>query len=368
VHNPSAETDTRFFGTRAYAPPEQYGFSQTDCRADIYSFGVVLCWMLTGQVNVRDAKIADAGLSAIVRRCTAFSPEDRFESAAKVKRALLNADGHRRRAALRILGATAAMLLCLFAGFAIGRYTGLLAQPVFGGVRFQEPLIERAVRAQLGIGADERIPESALASVRAIYIFGDQVAPSDEPFAQGLSGALKDLPRGEIASLEDIRLLPNLQTLYVNYQSLSDISPLSALKYLTVVNFRHTQVEDLSALSGLKSLEEVNLYDTLVTDASCLDDCPRLRYLEAGRTLIPSIMAAGGRPSLRNLSLKELGLKSLAGIERFTRLETLCLSGTGIKDLAPLKSLPRLKKVVLDDPMRDAALALGSVPFEISFE
>jgi serine/threonine protein kinase len=37
-----AETDTQCFGTRLYAPPEQYGFSQTDCRADIYSLGVLL--------------------------------------------------------------------------------------------------------------------------------------------------------------------------------------------------------------------------------------------------------------------------------------------------------------------------------------
>ncbi|MBQ6527554.1 MAG: protein kinase, partial [Clostridia bacterium] len=34
-----AETDTVFFGTKGYAPPEQYGFGQTDSRADIYAFG-----------------------------------------------------------------------------------------------------------------------------------------------------------------------------------------------------------------------------------------------------------------------------------------------------------------------------------------
>lgn len=42
------EQDTRRLGTRGYAPPEQYGFAQTDARADIYSLGVTLDQLLGG--------------------------------------------------------------------------------------------------------------------------------------------------------------------------------------------------------------------------------------------------------------------------------------------------------------------------------
>ena len=42
-------TDTRIMGTTGYAAPEQYGFSQTDARADIYSMGILLNEMLTNQ-------------------------------------------------------------------------------------------------------------------------------------------------------------------------------------------------------------------------------------------------------------------------------------------------------------------------------
>ena len=37
---PSGDSDTRLLGTKGYAPPEQYGFAQTDARADIYAVGV----------------------------------------------------------------------------------------------------------------------------------------------------------------------------------------------------------------------------------------------------------------------------------------------------------------------------------------
>ncbi len=39
--------DTVRFGTRAYAPPEQFGFGQTSVRSDVYALGMVLLFCLT---------------------------------------------------------------------------------------------------------------------------------------------------------------------------------------------------------------------------------------------------------------------------------------------------------------------------------
>ena len=49
IHKLLSGGDTRVLGTMGYAAPEQYGFSQTDHRADIYSLGVLYNVMLTGQ-------------------------------------------------------------------------------------------------------------------------------------------------------------------------------------------------------------------------------------------------------------------------------------------------------------------------------
>ena len=64
------ESDTEWLGTRGYAPPEQFGFSQTDCRSDIYSLGVTL----------KLFQPKSARLQKIIRKATNFNPDDRFQS------------------------------------------------------------------------------------------------------------------------------------------------------------------------------------------------------------------------------------------------------------------------------------------------
>ena len=70
--------DTQVLGTTGYAAPEQYGIAQTDERADIYSLGVLLNIMLTGQHPSK--KLADGKLGHIVQKCTMVNPKKRYKS------------------------------------------------------------------------------------------------------------------------------------------------------------------------------------------------------------------------------------------------------------------------------------------------
>lgn len=46
--HPGARRDTVYFGTRDFAPPEQFGFAQTDVRSDVYAMGKLLRYCLEG--------------------------------------------------------------------------------------------------------------------------------------------------------------------------------------------------------------------------------------------------------------------------------------------------------------------------------
>ena len=101
-----AETDTTHFGTRAYAPPEQYGFGQTDVRSDVYALGLLAFFCLTGRdpaPSDRERGFADPSVPeswrAVIARAAALDPAERHQSASEL--------AHAFRAALAGKGETA---------------------------------------------------------------------------------------------------------------------------------------------------------------------------------------------------------------------------------------------------------------------
>ena len=89
-----ASADTMHFGTRAYAPPEQFGYGQTTVRSDVYALGMLLYFCLveeTPTAKVLEEGFADARIPEQLRnilvRATAFDPQNRYESARELKAA-----------------------------------------------------------------------------------------------------------------------------------------------------------------------------------------------------------------------------------------------------------------------------------------
>ena len=91
--------DTRLLGTKGYAPPEQYGYGQTDQRSDIYSLGITFKEMLGENYN--------GWLRPILQKCTEVDARSRYQSVADLKKALLY---HRRNKLLKVAGIVVASM------------------------------------------------------------------------------------------------------------------------------------------------------------------------------------------------------------------------------------------------------------------
>lgn len=99
VWRDGADADTVKFGTRSYAPPEQFGFGQTSVRSDIYALGALLFFCLTGTDpkpgrDIREqceAHGIPVPLADVICMAMALDPAKRFASA--------KALGHAARAA-----------------------------------------------------------------------------------------------------------------------------------------------------------------------------------------------------------------------------------------------------------------------------
>ena len=86
LHKLENENDTQILGTTGYAAPEQYGLSQSDIRTDIYSVGILINVMLTGQHPSK--KLADGKFGRIIDRCTHVNPQRRYKNVIKLMEAL----------------------------------------------------------------------------------------------------------------------------------------------------------------------------------------------------------------------------------------------------------------------------------------
>ncbi len=79
-------TDTVILGTPGYAAPEQFGFSQSDARTDIYAVGVLLNVMLTGKFP--NEKKAQNGLGRVIDKCIEIDLRQRYHRIDDLKNAL----------------------------------------------------------------------------------------------------------------------------------------------------------------------------------------------------------------------------------------------------------------------------------------
>lgn len=107
-----AAGDTAHFGTRCYAPPEQFGYGQTDERSDVYALGMLLYYLLAERdpsPSVAAAGFAGpevpSALRPVLQRACAFDPSARFQTVRDLKAAFLAAlpawEGGSRRALQR---------------------------------------------------------------------------------------------------------------------------------------------------------------------------------------------------------------------------------------------------------------------------
>lgn len=84
--------DTSFLGTAGYAPPEQFGFAQTDARSDIYSVGIVISELLCGKLLpgefLRKESYQYGELGDIIRKCTEIDPKQRFQTINELRQAV----------------------------------------------------------------------------------------------------------------------------------------------------------------------------------------------------------------------------------------------------------------------------------------
>lgn len=85
--------DTILMGTARYAPPEQFGGRETGTYSDIYSFGMTMCEMLTGELPIFKGKethiLYKGKYENIIRKCVEYDFDKRYSNIEELRRDLV---------------------------------------------------------------------------------------------------------------------------------------------------------------------------------------------------------------------------------------------------------------------------------------
>ena len=336
-----------------------------------------------------------------------FDPDKRFDNVGQVKRTLLAARPEAQKKRRRLAAVAACLLLALLFG---GIRVSVRAHQ--RTIKFTEPLIEQAVRANLGLSNTTAITKDMLGQVTALYIVADAACPDADSFYAAISRwyAAGRSARGFVTDLADLAAMPNLEEVGIVAQELSDISALAGHPKLKKVECKHNYITDISVLAGMDHLTYVGINGNPVRDISPLAACPNLAFLDLCdvRSYEPSMIAQLGNfnfldisnptesyrfldgKSILDLRLAWTGLDDLHVLDHVTRLERLEIDHTAVADLAPLAmhkglkvlklaeipvtdlsvllELPQLQEVYLSEELRPIAEALGQVPFTFVYE
>ena len=80
------EKDTLILGSVGYAAPEQFGFTQTDQRTDVYALGVLINYIYTGYLP--NEVLYKGTLTDIIKKATHIDPNQRYQNVQELKKAI----------------------------------------------------------------------------------------------------------------------------------------------------------------------------------------------------------------------------------------------------------------------------------------
>ena len=155
-----------------------------------------------------------------------------------------------------------------------------------------------------------------------------------------------------IRDLTGLEFATNLETLKLQKNQMSDLSPLSGLKSLKETWIGGKMISDLSPFAELTNLEGLSVWELSITDLSSLKGLTNLRWLSLGHNSksVSDVSPLAGLRSLKKLEL--YGMKEISDISplvNLTGLRRLTLTGNNISDVSPITALTELELLSLDN-------------------
>ena len=269
------------------------------------------------------------------------------------------------------------------------------------GIVFKSPELHRIVCAELGLSDDTVLTKAHCDSVTSIMVCGNAVGRKFNAYTNdginvrivpitGTNDTMATVGRGCLDTLEDIPLLRNLSKLTIPYQSvydltplanskiesldlssnmLSDLSPLSTMRFLKSLTLDYSQVESVGTLGKSRSLSHLAFMGIRQSnfDELCQAENDSLSnlFLASSRQLI-NINRIGNLKNLNWLHISDTGVADIEPAKSLNYLTRFGIKNMEIRDFSSIKLFKSLKILTADAKQEEIITALfgGTFPFK----
>lgn len=359
--------DTFVVGTRGTAAPEQYGYTQTDQRTDVYAIGQTMLYMVSEsyEMNQLSECAVSRRMKKIIEKACSFEPDKRYGDAAQLRRAVEKCQANNRKKVYKKAGAVfgliaAGYILAIFSpdGTVIENKRietaeqSAAEEQIQAEITFREELIEEAVRKELGLSKTDKITASMLENVRKLRIVGKEILDDEDTFwGEGHHVDGKDSSfgsvRGNITDLSDLAQMVNLEELALCNQKIEDISGLKELP-LKKLYLSKNMITDFSVLLNLIDLDTLCIMENPAENLSVIGECTGILRLNIQGMNLTDI------DFLKNLSLDYLDMSNVEvennifePLAEMKKLDTLCICDVNEAAAETLSQMSTLKALFM---------------------
>lgn len=359
--------DTFVVGTRGTAAPEQYGYTQTDQRTDVYAIGQTMLYMVSEsyEMNQLSECAVSRRMKKIIEKACSFEPDTRYGDAAQLRRAVEKCQANNRKKVYKKAGAVfgliaAGYILAIFSqdGTVIENKRietaeqSAAEEQIQAEIIFREELIEEAVRKELGLSKTDKITASMLEDVRKLRIVGKEILDDEDTFwGEGHHVDGKDSSfgsvRGNITDLSDLAQMVNLEELALCNQKIEDISGLKELP-LKKLYLSKNMITDFSVLLNLIDLDTLCIMENPAENLSVIGECTGILRLNIQGMNLTDI------DFLKNLSLDYLDMSNVEvennifePLTEMKKLDTLCMCDVNEAAAETLSQMSTLKALFM---------------------
>lgn len=359
--------DTFVVGTRGTAAPEQYGYTQTDQRTDVYAIGQTMLYMVSEsyEMNQLSECAVSRRMKKIIEKACSFEPDKRYGDAAQLRRAVEKCQANNRKKVYKKAGAVfgliaAGYILAIFSpdGTVIENKRietaeqSAAEEQIQAEIIFREELIEEAVRKELGLSKTDKITASMLENVRKLRIVGKEILDDEDTFwgegrhVDGKASSFGSV-RGNITDLSDLAQMVNLEELALCNQKIEDISGLKELP-LKKLYLSKNMITDFSVLLNLIDLDTLCIMENPAENLSVIGECTGILRLNIQGMNLTDI------DFLKNLSLDYLDMSNMEvennifePLTEMKKLDTLCMCDVNEAAAETLSQMSTLKALFM---------------------